>query len=222
MKKTSAKKPSAKKNSSKRSSAKGDWPELFEAVAIGRKSNVERLLKAGADVNQTGGSNGLTPLMVAVLDGHQKLAAYLIEQGADVNRRTNIGQTALMIAAAAGQTAIVQQLVLYGADIRAEDKEKMTAVAWAITRGDFPEVIARLVALGAEYNAPDLRGLTPLMRAARLGFSDAVGVLLTVGADEKIKWNGKTAYELAAERGHKEVCETMTAILKSRPKGHRL
>jgi ankyrin repeat protein len=203
------------------SSAKAGSSDLFETVMSGRVADVKRLVQAGANVNKRK-SDGFTPLMLAASRGDEKLTEYLIRQGADTNLRNEIGQTALMIAALGGHKTIIEQLVMAGADISAIDKEGRNAIAWAASRGDFPEVVSTLAVLGADYDAPDTQGMTPLMRAALLGYSGVVGALLTVGSDETIKFKGKTAYDMASDKGHEEVCKTITAILKNRPKGHRL
>jgi ankyrin repeat protein len=194
--------------------------DLFEAVMAGKLAEVKRFVQSGAKIDQRKGDT--TALMFAALQGNAQITEYLIRQGADVNLRNDIGQTTLMIAALGGHKPIIEQLMLAGADVRAVDYDNRNAVAWAASRGDFPDVISLLVVVGADYNARDAAGLTPLMLAALLGYADSVGILLTVGADEKVKFRGKTAYEMAFERGHEEVCKTMKAILKNRPKGHAL
>lgn len=211
-----------RRNISKHSSMKRESSmDLFAAVMSGKLAEVKRLIQAGAKVNDRK-KDGITPLMLAIFQGEAKLTEYLIKQGADVNLRNEIGQTALMIAAIGGHKCIIEQLVLAGADVRAVDNEKRNAVAWAACRGDFPEVISMLAVIGADYNGRDIRGLTPLMYAALLGHADSAGMLLTVGADETVKFHGKTAYDMADEKGHEEVCRTMKAILINRPKGHAL
>jgi ankyrin repeat protein len=186
----------------------------------GNLKEVKCLVEAGVEINAR--KNHLTPLMFAALQGGAQITEYLIKQGADVNARNDIGQTALMIAALGGHKAIIDQLVLAGADVRAVDKDNLNAVAWAASRGDFPEVISLLVVYGTDYNARDAAGLTALMRAAMLGHADSAAMLLTVGADETIKFRGKTAYEMAAQNGHENVCKQMKVILENRPKGHAL
>ncbi len=194
---------------------------LKDAVLFGTLADVKRLIRGGARLNSSV-EDGFTPLMLAAERGDARIAAHLIAKGADVSRRNDIGQTALMIAAKRGHKKIIEQLVLAGADPRAMDNEKRNAIAWATTQEDLPEVLALLVALGADYNGRDIRGLTPLMRAAMLGYARAVAVLLTAGADEKVKFHGKRAYDMAREKGHREVCKTMLAVLKNCPRGHAL
>ena len=194
--------------------------DLFDAVMAGKLADIKRLVQAGVKVNAR--KDHFTPLMFAALQGNVKIAEHLIKHGADINARNDIGQTALMIAAVGGHKLIIQQLIVAGADIKAVDNNKRGPIAWAASRGDFSEVISLLGIFGADYNSGDSAGLTPLMRAALNGYANSVGMLLTLGADEKIKCRGKTAYEMALEEGHKEVCKMMKAILANRPKGHAL
>jgi ankyrin repeat protein len=207
----------AKKSRVKRHlGAKKSGSGLANAALCGKLSEVKKLVEAGAKL-EMGDLDGFTPLMLAIIGGKLKAVAYLIDHGADVNRRNKKGQTALMLAAQDGRKLIVEQLIQAGADVLAVDNEKMNAVSWAACRGDFPEVISMLVTFKAYPDVRDVRGITPLMAASLLGYSNSVAVLLTVGADEKIKLRGKTAYQMASEKGHTEVCRTMKAVLKNRP-----
>ena len=187
----------------------------------GKLAQVKQLVKAGAKIDEQK-EDGFTLLMLAASRGDSKLTEYLIKQGADVNLRNEIGQTALMIAALGGHEPIVEQLALSGADVCAVDDNKRNAITWAASRGDFPNVVSRLIVLGTDYNARDRQGLTPLMRAAALGFDNSVGILLAAGADAAISHRGKTAYDMASEKGHSKVCQTIKTILENRPKSHAL
>jgi ankyrin repeat protein len=207
---------------SKKQSAKSmSSLSLAEAILSGSLQNVKRLVLARAGVNKRG-RDGFTPLMLALNSGSLEIVRYLLSEGADVNARNEIGQTPVMLAAQAGSNDLVQTLILAGADLKATDLEDRNAISWATTRGDFPEIISLLGVSGSAYDLKDIRGLTPLMRAALMGYSGAAAVLLTLGADESIRFEGKTAYELAAAKGNKEVCSTIRDVLRNRPKGHRV
>ena len=203
--------------SKRRSRQSPSSQELVEAIVYGSLPDVKGLVLAGADVNQAD-SDGFTPLMFAVCSKKSELSSYLIEGGADVNARNDIGQTPLMMAAKEGRKEIVQKLISCGADLNSTDDEHRNAIAWSASWKDSPEVISMLGANGADCNLRDIRGLTPLMRASLMGFSKSVGALLTLGADESITFRGKTAYEMAAEKGHQDVCRAIEKVLKDRSK----
>ena len=59
---------------------------------------------------------------------------------------------------------------------------------------------------GADVNATNERGSTPLLEAARFGHDDICRVLIAAGADLKAKDNdGKTALMLAVQNNHDDV-----------------
>jgi ankyrin repeat protein len=63
---------------------------------------------------------------------------------------------------------------------------------------------------GAEVNAVDERGSTPLLEAARYGHEDITRVLIAAGADVKAKdKDGKTALMLAVQGDHDEVVRVL-------------
>ena len=75
---------------------------------------------------------GGTPLHVAADSGSERVAALLLERGADANARSLIGHTPLHAAAAAGQEDVAALLLLRGADIDArDDKHQATPREWA-------------------------------------------------------------------------------------------
>lgn len=59
---------------------------------------IDVVIKDGVDKNVTD-RNGYTPLMVSVRKSNKAVAQYLIKNGFDVNKRSNLGESALMIAA---------------------------------------------------------------------------------------------------------------------------
>ena len=66
--------------------------QLIEAAKKGDKAEVERLLKAGADVNAKN-NDGWTALMKASENGRKEVVEMLINAGADVNAKNNDGKT---------------------------------------------------------------------------------------------------------------------------------
>ena len=63
---------------------------------------------------------------------------------------------------------------------------------------------------GADVNATNERGSTPLLEAARFGHDDICRVLIAAGANLKVKDNdGKTALMLAVQGDHDEVVRVL-------------
>lgn len=73
------------------------WTPLHEASNHGFVEIVQMLIRAGADVNDSGGVNcdGVTSLHDAAANGHVAIVQLLLENGADPNLLTKSGETAL-------------------------------------------------------------------------------------------------------------------------------
>jgi len=78
------------------------------ACANGDVDSVKLLVEAGVDPNAVGQDQAI-PLISAVLSGSQPTAAYLLERGADPERRLD-GRTALDYARDAGDWALIRML----------------------------------------------------------------------------------------------------------------
>ncbi len=81
-----------------------------------------------------------------------------------------------------------------------------------VTQGN-TEGVKQALKKGADVNAPDTKGFTPLMAAADKGFTPIVQLLLEKGADanEKEPKQGKTALMLAAANGHTKAVQALLA-----------
>jgi hypothetical protein len=130
--------------------------------------------------------------------------AYLDEFG----RYFFAGDTALHIAARAYRVDIVQRLIEMGADVHARNRRgaaplHLAAVGLPGSPTWNPQAqqatITCLIAAGADPDAVDKDGVTPLHRAVRTRCAAAVSALLAGGADAKRKSNnGSTPMWLAA------------------------
>ncbi|KAF8249029.1 ankyrin [Wilcoxina mikolae CBS 423.85] len=98
-----------------------DWTVLQVAAMGGHQDVVEKLLKAGADVNALPAEyKGRTALQAAAEGGHQVVVEQLLKAGADVNAPSaEYGETALQAAAGGGHQAVVEQLLKAGSCSRA-------------------------------------------------------------------------------------------------------
>jgi ankyrin repeat protein len=80
----------------------------------------------------------------------------------------------------------------------------------ATIEGNTDMVRSLLSTPGADVNATNERGSTPLLEAARYGHDDVTRVLIAAGANVKAKDNdGKTALMLAVQGNHDEVVRVL-------------
>jgi hypothetical protein len=145
---------------------------LFVAAAQGHAASVGRAIGAGDDLEA---GDQLTPLGWACLGGHVEVAQQLLDAGADPGGRAdgNNGWTPLH------------------------------AVMLGRAHGDrLSALTAMLLKAGADPNAPDARGYTPLFAAIQRTPGDGPRLLLDAGADAAVAGaDGRTPLHKAAMRG---------------------
>ena len=147
-------------------------------------------------------SDGSTPLVKAAFNGWLKVAAYMLDHGADVNATApdirwtkalaDAGPvTPLMAAVAAGNKAMTQFLIDRGAEVNFnKSKSKDTPLHLAAQEG-FQAVVAVLLASHAEVNARNQAGASPLFAAVQNGNVKIIQMLLAAGADANVKNNNR-------------------------------
>ena len=110
---------------------KDGTPILNNACRTENLDAVKWLCSLGADVNAVSEDRGYTPLMDAVWKGNKDIAAYLIDQGADLNTISKEGQSNLVLAVGADKLEIVRLLAEHGADPDVADAIGMSAYGYA-------------------------------------------------------------------------------------------
>jgi ankyrin repeat protein len=178
---------------------------LLEAADKGRVSELQRILKEGADVNDKD-DEGETALMHAAASGHEAIALVLLGKGALVNERSRRGETALIKAADNGQTAIVKLLLAYN-QIFATPEETLKAA------GVDPKVVSVLNKLPTGeilVDVQDEKGQTALFKACRKGHGDIVTALIWHNADIRIKdKEGNTVLMILAAQGNADLIKAL-------------
>lgn len=149
-------------------------------------------------------------LIEAVNAGQPARVRELLADGADANARDAYGATALMNAAHGGNLDVVEILLAAGAEVDAKDELGWTALMKACFNADldrgFPEIVARLLAAGADPNARITYGIRPLMLAASYGEAAVCEALLAGGADVLARNDGGlTALMMVKEKFYVDV-----------------
>lgn len=101
--------------------------ELIKAIMTSDNSAIDSILAKGVDVNAKTGK-GVTPLMLASLQGNMSAVKALLDKGANVSEQDSSGMTALMAAAKLGHLEIVKLLVSKGADVKMKTASGKTAL----------------------------------------------------------------------------------------------
>ncbi|XP_060065017.1 ankyrin-1-like [Ylistrum balloti] len=154
-----------RKGESTRSSAVSNIPHVSNwsvfdlAKTAYRPGHTEAIMmlvnQFGYDVNYIIPSTGLSLFLCTCLSGERAAIQYMLKQGADINSTSEDGDTPLYLATFGILNAATPDL----------------------------EVITDLIEAGCDVNKANLRGYTPLHRAASKGSVPVIKCLLLYGAD---------------------------------------
>jgi len=169
----------------------GSWGGLAPmhlAARQGEIESVKALVEAGADLNQRGAGDPVTPLLIATMNGHFDLAKYMLDKGADPNLAQNSGVAPLYAAlncqwaakalypqprAYEQQHASYLDLMQALLDKGADPNARLTKKVW-YAQYDF------------DQSGVDESGATPFWRAAYAADVEAMTLMLKYGADPNI------------------------------------
>lgn len=136
----------------------------------------------------------------------------MLKWGADLERRAEEGRTVLATAVEFQNLEMTVALVQLGADVHARDEYGRTTLHLAALSGEIAKpgenekIILTLLNCGANIDAIDADGRTPLLCAMQVRNKEAVIVLLERGANIHITWAGDhSALHSAAAWGNKDV-----------------
>jgi hypothetical protein len=170
---------------------------LVEAVEAGDIDAVRDLLAAGEDVDVGRESDGLTPLVAALLMDRAEIVELLLDEGANPNAFSERQLGPLQLAIVSGRDVdTVRRLLAAGADPNTGAEQSAAAGGYLTPLGAAASMSNRelaelLLDNGAAVDGSelaDLEGITPLYLAAAQGDADMVGFLLTRGADPDGTW----------------------------------
>lgn len=138
----------------------------------------------------------------------RKAIERFLEDGFPINAGNQVGYTALMAAARGAHLDMIRFLLSRGARAALADKRGFTALHWVVAPPSSDSVrqaacLRALIDAGADPNASNENGVTPLMNAAWYGCDTSVRELLRCGSNPLMcDIKGNTAQKLALARGH--------------------
>jgi ankyrin repeat protein/beta-lactamase regulating signal transducer with metallopeptidase domain len=210
------------------------WSDIH-ATQANSEETVKALILAGANVNVISHPNDFRPLVYAIWDCQPGTVKTLLDAGADVDLEDIYGATPLYWAAFTGRRGMLEMalsksrhevsvihMAAYRGDltrvrafvesntgIDVRDQFNCTPLHWA-TLADTTQVAGFLLAKGANVNARDNLGGTPLVAARGL---DMVKLLISKGADvnAKIGWYPMTRLHRACSEGNEDIADVLIA-----------
>ena len=201
-----------------RHSAVNGFTALHWACREGRQplEVIQVLIDGGADMEaKTRG--GRSPLLLSISCGNLDVAKVLVKAGAYVSVTDNNGSTCLIRAAVYGHTETVRYLVgLPEVDVHHKANDGSTAllsIARRIGGQNHAVVVEVLIDAGADIEAKNNKGRSPLIESSCCGRLDVVEVLLKAGADVCVAdHEGHTCLTLAAHFGHTKTVRYLAAF----------
>ncbi|WP_346863681.1 ankyrin repeat domain-containing protein [uncultured Draconibacterium sp.] len=174
----------------------GEYNALCISSAKGKTDIVSLLLNHSANVN-IDNSYGETPLTLATEFNHIEVVKLLIENGADINKKNHNNICPLLRASIEGNKSIMSYLMKSGGKFLKEPEEynlPLLEVAekelWTPTNKEHVKAIGFLIEMGANINAKDKDGNSPLHIATSCPRNNKIiSELLKYGADINSKNN---------------------------------
>lgn len=164
-------------------------------------------MAAGADPNALNKRRSSVATL-AVEYGNPDLVALLLGHGAAIDSMDFLGDPLLFSAAYEGRAAIVRLLLDRGAKM--EGTGYHGTILMHAVHGKNTEIIKIFTDCGADVNAADKWGFTPLMTAAREGDTGVAKALLALGARADARnYEKTTACDIAVAYNRAEIAEIL-------------
>jgi uncharacterized protein len=162
--------------------AKGALLELHEAAAAGQLSRVQELVETNPAAAKSYSPDGFPVMALAAVFGHEEVARYLHEKGADINAvaSNGCGYTALTGAVASGHASIAKWLAEKGADVNYRYANGYAPLLTAAANGHL-DIVKILLSHGADLHARTDDGKNALAYAQDRNHADVAEFLRGLG-----------------------------------------
>jgi uncharacterized protein len=133
----------------------------FEAAATGQLARVQAYLDAQPELLNAFSPDGFQALGLAAFFGHEAVARFLLDRGAEVNTASRNGQQVMPLhsAVASQQLEIARWLIERGADVNARQADDFTPLQGAANNGQMA-MVELLLAHDADKTARSTNGKT--------------------------------------------------------------
>lgn len=188
---------------------------LLEAAGRGDLAAVNRLLAAGADLEQRDGQRQ-TPLLLAVAGNHVAVAKALLAAGASPNAQASNQDTPWLLAGASGRTEIIAAMLPLKPDLSIRNRYGGNALIPACERAHV-ETAKLLLTSGIDVNHVNNLGWTCLLEIVILGdggsrHQQVAKLVLDAGANPNLAdKDGVSPLAHARKRGQNEVARLIAA-----------
>lgn len=166
---------------------------VFKSAKEGNLKLIKKLISEKGNINARGlgyasyikggqdekTSKNWTALMTASYNNHIEVVQFLLDSGADVEAKTDVGNTALLYACQANNPVIAHLLLDHGADPKITDQKGTTPLHWAISY-KHSDLAVRLIEMGADVNAVDTETGRSVVESAYFDGLAEVGDLLII------------------------------------------
>jgi ankyrin repeat protein len=148
----------------------------------------------------------------------------LLENGIEVDSKSQNGRTPLWYAAGNGHEAVVKLLLDKGVDVDSRDNDGRTPLLWA-AENRHEAVVKLLLGKAIEVDSKSQNGRTPLWYAAGNGYVAVVKLLIDKDVDlDSRDFDGRTPLSWAADKGREGVVKLLldkAVNVDSKDEGYR-
>ena len=187
---------------------------LHQAVVQKHAEVVQVLIDAGADIGVD--NTGTSPLHTACCNGELDIVKMLVRAGAEVSATDDDGFTCLMCAAESEHIETVRYLLsLPEVDVnqRIDSETRSETALYYVVDDNLTSMVQVLIDAGADIDAQNHEGRSPLHFACTSGELNDVKMLVEAGAGVRATDNeGCTCLILAARCGHTDTVRYLVGL----------